>query len=420
MIDLVMAFSLIVVGVLLTATTMGVLAVSIMPGIDLWNKRFFLTVFLTIGLGVIGVVSDLFLYQRADLVQVEKLLWFLESILESIPLLAFTGYLLHFGGESWRRSSLFLLSFVLWAVFLVVLVVTQNTSSIYYVSDNSELVLGPWYPLVVMHLLTIIIVNLVGVWRRRNKLSRRYFHAFLVFLIPLFVALIVHAIIHSFLLVYVGVAISVVSMFAVVLMDQVTQYVSQQREIANQRANIMVLQMRPHFIYNTMTSIYYLCEQDPHKAQEVTLDFTTYLRKNFTAIASENTVPFVEEREHTRAYLAVEQAQFEDLLFVDYDTPHVQFRLPPLTLQPIVENCVKHGLDPDGEPLHICIRTRMTGSDSQVIVEDNGSGFEPTNDGDPHIALANIRQRLELMCGGRLVVEPREGGGTKVTVTVPA
>ena len=177
--------------------------------------------------------------------------------------------------------------------------------------------------------------------------------------------------------------------------------------------------MRPHFIYNTMTSIYYLCDQDPELAKQVTMFFTVYLRKNFTAIVSEEAISFSEELEHTRAYLAVEQAQYEDDLLVDYDTSHTQFRMPPLTLQPIVENAVKHGMDLDSGPLHIWIRTKETGSGSEIIVEDDGAGFEPAGDDEPHIALANIERRLDMMCGGQLVIEPRGGGGTVVKVTIP-
>ena len=70
------------------------------------------------------------------------------------------------------------------------------------------------------------------------------------------------------------------------------------------------------------------------------------MRKNFTAIAITAPVPFSSELEHARAYLAVEKAQYENSLFVEYDTPHIRFRVPPLTLEPIVENAVKHGRDP--------------------------------------------------------------------------
>ena len=92
--------------------------------------------------------------------------------------------------------------------------------------------------------------------------------------------------------------------------------------------------------------------------------------------------------------------------------------MPPLTLQPIVENAVKHGLDPDSEPLRISIQTRETDFGSEIIVSDNGPGFETEDDDKPHIALANIRQRLELMCGGKMTITSREGGGTVVKVTL--
>ena len=84
-----------------------------------------------------------------------------------------------------------------------------------------------------------------------------------------------------------------------------------------------------------------------------------------------------------------------------------------------MENAVKHGMDPDGEALRIVIRTRKTDAGSEVVVEDNGAGFEQPRDNEPHTALANIEQRLTLMCGGSMTITAREGGGTVVTVRVP-
>ena len=92
----------------------------------------------------------------------------------------------------------------------------------------------------------------------------------------------------------------------------------------------------------------------------------------------------------------------------------------PLTLQPLVENAVKHGMNPDGDPLNISVKTRQTKGGSEIIVEDDGSGFNSAGDQEPHIALNNIRQRLEMMCKGRLEISPRKGGGTSVKVTIPA
>ena len=165
--------------------------------------------------------------------------------------------------------------------------------------------------------------------------------------------------------------------------------------------------------------IYYLCDQDAEKAKQVTLDFTTYLRKNFSAIASKDTIPFNEELEHTRAYLAIEQAQFEDSLFIDFDTPHTSFRVPPLTLQPIVENAVVHGLRGSDAPIHVSVITRKSDTAYEIIVEDDGPGFRSTDNDDPHIALDNIRERLDIMCGGTISISPRQEGGTSVKVTIP-
>lgn len=123
--------------------------------------------------------------------------------------------------------------------------------------------------------------------------------------------------------------------------------------------------------------------------------------------------------EHTRAYLEIEQVQFEDNLFVNYDTPCTEFRLPPLTLQPIVENAVKHGMDPEFTPLRIFIRTRKTISGNEIFVEDNGPGFLPAEEYKPNTALANIQQRLEMMCGGTLKIYPREDGGTVEKILIP-
>ena len=115
----------------------------------------------------------------------------------------------------------------------------------------------------------------------------------------------------------------------------------------------------------------------------------------------------------------MEQAQHEDMLCVDYDTPHIDFKVPPLTLQPLVENAVKHSLDPNGEALHIYVKTRLTDSGNEIIVENNGLDYQPSTDNEPHTALANIHQRLDMMCKGTLKITPREGGGTVVKVTIP-
>ena len=381
-----------------------------------WESRsFFLAFFLLL----VGYTGSATICQIAGTVLLSQITLFAESLLSSLLIPAITLYLLRCAGKSWRHSPLFALVVALWTVYFALLAVTQFTTWIYYFTPDNVYHRGPWYPLLLIPLVLLMAADIIGLWRCRAALTHRQRIAFLIYFVVPFICMLVQMFFFGLLLIVFGTSLAGLFMFVFILIDQVERSFRQQQKIANQHANVMVLQMRPHFICNTMMGIYYLCDQDPQKAKQVTLDFTTYLRKNFTAIASEDTVPFTAELEHTRAYLAVEQAQFEDSLFVSFDTPHTMFRVPPLTLQPIVENAVKHGLTASSDPIHISVVTRQTDSASEILVEDDGPGFAPADDNEPHIALNNIRQRLEWMCKGKLTISPREGGGTSVRVRIP-
>ena len=406
-------------GVMMMVSALGLESAIVSPSLDRWSKRFFTVFFTVLVLNSVTYFFELIIYVYPALADLVMAAYYIESLLCVFPFPMLAVYLLHCTGEDIWKSPLFYATAVLWTVYFAVVNISLFTDYFYSVATDYEEVRGPGYVLVIMIVLAMLLLVAVGLIRRRDKLSRQYRHAFVVCLLPVAIAVVIHVFVSVFQLVGLGLAISAYAMHRIIESYALEQNLRQQQEIANQRASIAVLQMRPHFIYNTMTSIYYLCDQDSKLAQQVTLDFTTYLRKNFTAIVSSDTIPFSEELEHTRAYLAVEQAQFEGGLFVDYDTPHTQFHVPPLTLQPLVENAVKHGMDPDSDPLHICVRTRKTDSGSEIVVEDNGSGFEPADDGKPHIAIGNIEERLEMMCGGRLTIMPREDGGTVAKVTIP-
>lgn len=410
----------------LTMLIIGLWLAAVVPGLSRWSRRFFLVFFGMLIVATCLSVGEIACTGKPGMARVVMAIVVVETVLDVVSLHMLTIFLLHYCGEEIRDSILFHTVTILMSIFLVMIVSTPFVEQIAYYTPDAIFVAGPLYPLLVLPISLIMILNSTALIRRRRKLTRKAFCAFLITFVPLTIVLIVHMFTEVFPLVGISLAICAISMFRFILGEDIRQSIrqqqeiaDQQREIARQRANITVLQLRPHFIFNTMTSIYALCALDPKKAQEVTLDFTTYLRKNFTAIASDETIPFTEELAHARAYLAVEKAQFEDELMVDYDTPHTFFRIPPLTLQPIVENAVKHGLDPDAGQLHIKIRTRQTNAGSEVIVEDDGIGYTPVLDEEPHIALANIQQRLAMMCGGTMSITPRSGGGTMVKLYIP-
>ena len=416
---------------LLLAATMIMLLMSlaiaaIVPGIDRWSKRFFIAFFTVLLLYGGIALAEVIVEGRPDMRFALGILYYIDSLFSSILIPMLTAYLLHCCGEYLKDSLLFRIEAVLWTGFFILLNTTPFSPWVYYILPENRLCRGPLYPLLLSFLFAIAIITLVGVIRRRRQLAGKYYYAFLVSLIPMAAAMFLHFFVPAFALMDLGIAFCVFSMFIIILSDQIEQNIRQQREIAlqereiaNQRANVLILQMRPHFIYNTLMSIYSLCNQDPKKARQVTMDFTSYLQKNFNAVASGSLITFAAELEHTHAYLAVEQARFDEMLLVEYDTPFTRFRLPPLTLQPIAENAVKHGMNPYSGPLRILIRTQRIDSASRITVEDTGPGFDPSDESKPHTALDNIQQRLEMMCGGSMTIKPRNGGGTVVTITIP-
>ena len=411
---------------MLVLMLMALIYVIVIPASDRWSKNYFIVFFSLLTVCVCACGVSALCYEKPELVQIEIVSCFIEALLISTLMPMPTPLLLHSSNEKIKDSKLARAVIILWGVYVIMMVVGQLTDFFYIFTPENIFIRKKWYPLMLIPLTLIMLLNIIGLIRRRKKLSTRYFVAFLIYLLPMTIFTVIHSYVDIELILFFGVGVCALSMYSLILSENILQAIrqereiaKQEREIARQRAGIMVLQMRPHFIYNTMMSIYYLCKQDADKAQQVTLDFTTYLRKNFTALANEELVPFKDELEHTRAYLAVEQAQHEDMLFVEYDTPHINFSMPSLTLQPLVENAVKHSLDPNGDPLRIYITTRQTEAGSEIIVENNGVDYRPADDNEPHIALSNIRQRLEMMCKGEMTITPREGGGTVVKVIIP-
>lgn len=413
-------FALAVAG--LTLAVMGLIMNITIPH-DVNKDRPYFTVFFSFLTGymisdIIASVSLEIVVNGSPLVSAAAV--FFESLFSSLLMPLLTVYMLHCAGENWRKSTLMVVVRALWTMYCILLVVTQFTTQIYYFTPYNVYHRGPWYQLLLVPPVLLMAVNLFALYRRRGRLSKKQLIAFSTYMTIPLVCMVLQMMSYGLLMIVMGTSVAVFFMFVFMFQDQVDRYIEQQNENLRQKTSIKILQMRPHFIYNTMTSIYYLCGEDTKKAQKVISDFTTYLRHNFTAITNEETIPFSEELEHVRAYLEVEKARYEDKLFIEFDTPHTSFRVPPLTVQPIVENAVKYGISPDLEPLYITVTTRDTGSSAEIIIEDTGPGYSPSNTSEPHVALENTRERISVMCGGTLTIAPRESGGTTVTIQIPA
>ena len=191
-------------------------------------------------------------------------------------------------------------------------------------------------------------------------------------------------------------------------------------ELAESRISTMMSQIRPHFIYNTLGSIEQLCKLDPPKASDLVHNFAKYLRGNFGELDNPKPILMSQEMEHVRHYINIENVRFPDMTF-SFEMKSDDFHIPPLTVQPIVENAIKHGLMKLSKGGTVHVVSYETDTDYCVSVVDDGVGFDTSVliDERKHLGLRNIRERLKVMVNGKLEIQSTVGVGTKVLVIIP-
>ncbi|MEG1947197.1 MAG: histidine kinase, partial [Lachnospiraceae bacterium] len=193
-------------------------------------------------------------------------------------------------------------------------------------------------------------------------------------------------------------------------------------QLLQSRISIMLSQIQPHFLYNTLTAICGLCDENPKEAKKVTAEFADYLRHNLESLTQSTPVPFEDELLHTKVYLGIEKKRFEEKLNIVYDIANIDFRIPALTIQPIVENAVKHGVTRKKSGGTVTISTSEQENCYEIIITDDGVGFdvnEPLTAPDTHVGIENVRCRLWSICHGTLDIKSEVGIGTTAIIRIP-
>ena len=191
-------------------------------------------------------------------------------------------------------------------------------------------------------------------------------------------------------------------------------------ELKESRISIMLSQIQPHFIYNTLGTIERMCLKDPEKAFDLVRNFSLYLRGNFSELDSVTPIRFAEELKHVEYYVHIEKVRFPDMNIV-YEVETTDFVLPALSVQPLVENAIKHGLMRLESGGMVVIRSYETPSHFCVEVKDDGVGFDPSLpvEEKKHVGLRNIRGRLKAMVNGELIIESAPDTGTRAIIMIP-
>ena len=383
------------------------------------TKRYFLAFFSIL----VAYVAANLIGQCGTGVAFQMTTLFTESALSSVLTLLLMGFLLEQSGEpNWFRNAFFRIAAALWIVYMALLVYTQFSRAIYYFDAQGLYHRGPYYPVLLAPPVCIMLLNLFVLWRRRKRLSHKQRVAFAVYILLPLLTMLIQMLFFGLYVIVLGTAVAALFMFLYIQRDRAERYAKQEAENAQLRVDIMLTQIQPHFMYNTLGAIGHLCKNDP-EAKEAINRFSRYLRHNMDSLTQSEPIPFTTELEHTKAYLELEQLRFPEELKVEYDLQCTAFLLPTLTFQPLAENAVRHGIrKSESGAGTVRISTRETPDHYEITVTDDGAGFDvdaKADDGRSHIGLSNVRQRLRRISGGDLQIESAPGQGCRATILLP-
>ena len=308
--------------------------------------------------------------------------------------------------------------------YVALLVISQFTGLYYVIDERNVYRRSAGYPLSFVFPALIFIMDVWILARRGNRMSPKGVAVCCAYAVLCAASALLQLFVYGiYFTVYAAIIVALI-MYVVIMQNQTKRYYQREAENAQLKMDIMLNQIQPHFLYNTLTAIQDLCRNDPAQAEAAIVKFSRYLRGNMDSLRTERAIPFERELKHTKIYLELEQMRFEDKLTVRYDIRCKDFELPPLSLQPIVENAVRHGVrgNADGAGV-VTVATREYPDRYEISVTDNGPGFRSA---DPlaesrqsHVGIQNVCRRLSRICAGRLKIVSASGRGTTVVIAIP-
>lgn len=311
------------------------------------------------------------------------------------------------------------------AVFLVFL---SLFNGMYFYIEDGYWMSGELSWLSITLSLLMILADMVLMFCHRDEFGRRNTIAFLSYGVFPVIAFLIQITGTELTVTWLASTLTMLLIYLMVHVEDARRLDRQKAELAESRLELsrsrialMISQIQPHFLYNSLTVIDQLIKTDPVLAREAVADFSTYLRCNLSALKRNGLIPFSEELRHVRAYLSLEEMRFGEYLKVEYSVGPESFMLPALTVQPLVENAVRHGLSGKREGGTVRVASRELPDCYEVTVTDDGVGFAPgekKGDGE-HLGLDNIRVRLTEMCNGMLTLHSEIGAGTTASVRIP-
>lgn len=297
---------------------------------------------------------------------------------------------------------------------------TPFTGLYYVITDENIYMRGDYVLLASILPVVVYVLIMIMVFRSCSFLRMRVTIAILSFVVFPLIGQIIQNFFRGVATLNPAITLAILFIFFNIQLDRDIQHERDKQALSEANIRLLMSQIQPHFIYNTLATIRSLCASDSVRAQEAINDFAVFLRANMDFITNDRGISFEQELNHVKSYLNLEQQMFGDELQVEYDIQVMDFLVPALSLQPIVENAVQKGVRKKEGGGTIVIRTEETEKDCRITVMDDGVGFDMDILGENgHIGIKNVQRRLNALCGGTLTIESVTGKGTTVLVVIP-
>ena len=316
------------------------------------------------------------------------------------------------------KKNLFIFNFCLLLAFVILDFINIPTH-IFFHAENGQYVRASTMAISQGYQFTMLaIVFFMALFHK--KLGPREKVGFSLYCLLPLLAIVVQNLFPGYAIAYLSMIVAIEILFFFLSVQRYYELVAEEKKSQDAQVRVMLSQIQPHFIYNSLSSISTLITIDPEKAQNALDNFTEYLRSNLSSLTGGAFIPFVDELRHIKTYVSLETLRFGERITVTYDIQAEDFNIPPLTIQPIVENAVKHGILAKLEGGTVQLRTYETEKAYIVEVEDDGVGFDTSkapSDGRSHFGMKSIEQRLKILCKSKITIDSQIGKGTKVTIT---
>ena len=345
---------------------------------------------------------------------------FMKNLFTYLLLGIFTNYVVH----SFMSDRGLTVQIIVWILILISIAALSFNfiKPIYYYVDSSNVCQkGDLYFVSQLPCVIIYLENLIYIIIHRKKVSKSTFLSFLMYMIIPICALVLQIFLYSIDILNMALIVVLMVMFVIMQNQLVDEYIEQKRQLQENGFRLMVSQIKPHFIFNSLTAIAQLCDENPSLAKETTISFGKYLRGNLSALEKPESVPFEDELNHIKNYLSIESVRFGEYLNIVYDIETVDFRVPVLSIQPLIENAVKHGVGMKEEGGTVTLSVHRNGNNVEIKILDDGVGFDTSApyDGKDHIGISSSIKRLKQICGAETKIESTVGKGTEITVSIP-